>query len=89
MCQGPDRPTAIVTTWDPTAEMIYLLLERLGLRVPQDISLVCEAGPSRQGAIARKLSSVIVEEEEIRGQTAVPNARRRAHRRHGADRGAV
>jgi GntR family transcriptional regulator, arabinose operon transcriptional repressor len=70
MCRGPDRPTAIFTTYDPTAEMIYLLLERLGLRVPQDISLLSEGDRSRQGAIARKLSSVIVEEEEIGRQAA-------------------
>ena len=35
----PDPPTAIFTTFDSMAEMIYLLLPRLGLRVPEDVSL--------------------------------------------------
>ncbi len=70
MCRDPDRPTGIFTTYDPIAEMIYLLLERLGLRVPQDISLVSEGGPFREGAITRKLSAVIVQEEEIGIQAA-------------------
>ena len=70
MCQGPDRPTAIFTTWDAAAEMIYLLLGHFGLRVPEDIFLVGEGGPVRLGAIIQKLSSVIVQEEEIGRQAA-------------------
>ncbi len=70
ICQGPDRPTAIFTTYDPDAEMIYLLLERLGFRVPEDISLIGEGGPVREGAIIQKISSVIVQEEEIGREAA-------------------
>ncbi len=70
MCSEPDRPTGIVTTSDLYGETIYLMLQSLGLRVPQDISLVSEGGPLREGATIRKISSVIVPEEEIGRQAA-------------------
>ena len=37
-CSEP--PTAILTTYDTAAEVIYLVLQRMGLRVPKDISLM-------------------------------------------------
>lgn len=55
-------PTAIVTTFDSLAEMIYLLLPRLGLRVPEDVSLLGFGGMWREGAITRRLTSVVVDE---------------------------
>jgi DNA-binding LacI/PurR family transcriptional regulator len=45
--------------------MIYLLLGRLGLKVPDDISLVGAGGPWREGAINSRLTSVVVDEVEI------------------------
>ena len=70
MCSRSDRPTAIFVSCDPLAEVIYLFLGRLGLRVPEDISLVSEGGPWREGAITRQLTSVIIPEEEM-GNRAV------------------
>jgi GntR family transcriptional regulator, arabinose operon transcriptional repressor len=66
----PDRPTAIFASFDSVAEMIYLLLPRLGLRVPEDVSLVGAGGAFRDGAIARRLASVVIDEAAT-GQKAV------------------
>ncbi len=70
MFAKPDRPTAIFTGYDPTAEMIYLHLQRLGLRVPEDISLVGFGGALREGPLTRRLTSVVVDEVAA-GQKAV------------------
>jgi len=59
---GPAPPTAIFASFDSLAEMIYLLLPRLGLRVPQDVSLVGFGGTWRKGALARRLTSVVIDE---------------------------
>ena len=58
----PDPPTAIFASFDSLAEMIYLLLPKLGLRVPEDISLVGVGGTWREGAITRRLTSVVIDE---------------------------
>jgi GntR family transcriptional regulator, arabinose operon transcriptional repressor len=58
----PDPPTAVFTSYDSIAEMIYLLLPRLGLRVPEDVSLIGEGGTWREGAIIRRLTSVVIDE---------------------------
>jgi len=54
MCRGADRPTAIMASFDSMGELIYLLLGRLGMRVPEDISLVtlaaCTVGRPSSGA---------------------------------------
>ena len=62
---GPDRPTAIMTSFDSSAESLYLQLGRLGLRVPEDISLVGFGGTWREGAVIRQLTSVTVDEAEL------------------------
>ena len=65
-----ERPTAIFASFDSAAEMIYLLLLRLGLRVPEDISLIGFGGTSRGSAILRCITSVTVDETQI-GRQAV------------------
>ncbi len=62
MFAKPDRPTAIFASFDTLAEMIYLLLPRLGLRVPEDVSLIGFGGAWREGALTRRLTSVVVDE---------------------------
>lgn len=57
-----DHPTAIVCTFDSLAEVIYLRLQRLGLRVPEDVSLLGFGGKWREGAITQHLTSVVVDE---------------------------
>ena len=59
---GPDRPTAIFASFDTLAETIYLLLPRLGLRIPEDVSLVGFGGAWREGAIMKRLTSVVLDE---------------------------
>lgn len=66
----PNPPTAIFASFDSIAEMIYLLLPRLGLRVPNDVSLVGFGGAWREGALVRRLTSVVVDEIAT-GQKAV------------------
>jgi len=59
---NPDPPTAIWTSFDSLAEVIYLLLPQLGLRVPEDVSLLGFGGAFREGALTRRLTSVVVDE---------------------------
>jgi GntR family transcriptional regulator, arabinose operon transcriptional repressor len=65
-----DHPTAIYCSFDSEAELVYLLLSRLGIDVPRDVSLVGWGGTWREGAIVRRLTSVAVDEETL-GRTAV------------------
>lgn len=65
MFAGPVRPTAIFASFDTTAELIYLLLGQMGLRVPEDVSLVGFGGTDRQGAIISRLTSVAVSGAEL------------------------
>lgn len=67
---GPNPPTAIMVSFDSSAESLYLQLGQLGLRVPEDISLVSFGGTWRDGAIARKLTSVTVDEADLGRQAA-------------------
>jgi GntR family transcriptional regulator, arabinose operon transcriptional repressor len=63
-------PTAIFCAFDSEAELVYLLLQRFGVRVPEDMSVVGFGGTWREGALARLLTSVAVDEEEL-GRKAV------------------
>lgn len=69
MFERPDPPTAIFTTFDSLAELIYLLLGKLGKRVPEEVSLLGFGGTVRNGAIQSRLSSITVDEIAI-GQKA-------------------
>lgn len=65
-----DRPTAIFCPFDSEAEMVYLVLSQMGVKVPDDISLISFGGTWRDGALARRLAAVTVDEEEL-GRNAV------------------
>ncbi len=67
---GSAPPTAIFCAFDSEAELVYLLLGRMGVKVPDDLSLVGFGGTWREGAIIRRLTSVAVDEEEL-GRHAV------------------
>jgi len=61
-----DRPTAVWVTSVQDAELVYVALRRLGLRVPEDISLLTttvEANPQEQ--FLRMVSSVAIPDAEI------------------------
>jgi DNA-binding LacI/PurR family transcriptional regulator len=59
------RPTALFCSFDSEAELVYLLLGRMGVKVPEEISVVGFGGTWRDGAISRRLTSVTVDEEEL------------------------
>lgn len=58
----PSAPTAIFVTFDSMAELIYLQLHRMGIRVPEDVSLIGMGGTRRQGALANRLTSITLDE---------------------------
>lgn len=70
LMRHPSRPTAIFCGFDSEAELAYLILSRLGFKIPEEISLVGFGGAWREGAITRRLTSVMVDEEEV-GRQAV------------------
>jgi DNA-binding LacI/PurR family transcriptional regulator len=65
MLKGPDRPTGIFCNDDTEAELIYLAVRNMGLKVPADISIVGFGGRWRSGAIRQQLTSVTVDEQEL------------------------
>lgn len=65
---GADRPTGIFCTFDTEAEIVYFELAALGIKVPDEVSLVGFGGRWREGALARRLVSVTVDEEELARQ---------------------
>lgn len=60
----PQPPTAILTSYDPLAELIYLELGQLGLQVPRDVSVIGFGGTWREGGLLRRITSVAVDEAE-------------------------
>ncbi|HLA83519.1 MAG TPA: GntR family transcriptional regulator [Thermoguttaceae bacterium] len=65
MLDGPNPPTAIMASFDPLAERIYLMLGQLGLRAPEDISLIGVGGTDRSGALAERLTSITIDEIDL------------------------
>jgi len=60
-----ERPTAIFTGFDAVAELIYLLLMRRGVSVPDDMSLVSFGGATRLGPMQHRISAVTVDEAMV------------------------
>jgi GntR family transcriptional regulator of arabinose operon len=71
MLAAPDHPTGIMTSFDSVGEMVYLLLSRLGVKIPEEVSLVSFGGTRRTSAIQRSLSCVAVDEGEIGRRAAM------------------
>ncbi|HVJ67768.1 MAG TPA: GntR family transcriptional regulator [Caulifigura sp.] len=67
---GGQPPTAIFVSFDSLAELIFVLLAKRGIRVPEDVSLLGFGGVRRQGALSRQLTSITIDEEKL-GQEAV------------------
>ena len=70
ICSRPDRPTAIMTSYDTIASLFFLELSQMGLRVPEDISLMGYGGTDRRGTVTRRLSSVTLDGQYV-GQKAI------------------
>lgn len=64
LLRHPTPPTAILTGFTSTAELVFLLLKDLGVRIPEDISLMSFGGAWCEGAVARRISAVTVDESE-------------------------
>ncbi len=69
MLELPERPTVIYTTFDTEAELVYLILSRLGVSVPDEISVVGFGGVQRDRPLLQQLTSITVDEAAI-GATA-------------------
>jgi GntR family transcriptional regulator, arabinose operon transcriptional repressor len=54
-------PTAILVSTDPLAEIIYLQLTRMGLRIPEDVSIISFGAKERRGPIVHRLTSVVLD----------------------------
>jgi DNA-binding LacI/PurR family transcriptional regulator len=66
----PNRPTAIFTGFDATAELIFLSLMRNGVSVPAAMSVVSFGGATRLSPVQQRLTAVTVDEAAI-GRLAV------------------
>lgn len=51
----------MLVTLNSIAGLLYLVLMRMGLRVPEDISPVSFGGSFRGGVIAQRLTAVVVD----------------------------
>jgi DNA-binding LacI/PurR family transcriptional regulator len=60
-----ERPTALYATSGIIAEVTYMRLMRNGVRVPQDVSVISFGSQQRVGAIAPRLTSIVVDERLV------------------------
>jgi len=67
---SPTPPTAIFTSFDSEAELMFLQLAQMGLKVPEDVSLLGIGGVTRVGGFAQRLTSVTVNECEVAHRAA-------------------
>lgn len=55
-------PTAICVAGTEMAERLYLIAMRRGLRVPEDLSIICSGGAHQSGAILGRLTRITLDE---------------------------
>lgn len=65
MLSSPDRPTAVFANDLEVGERVYLEALHLGLRVPEDMSIVAFGGKWREGPIREQLAAVTIDEVEL------------------------
>lgn len=63
------RPTAIFDPWDSHTEAVYFVLTRLGVQVPNELSLVSFGGAKRGNTLARRLTAVTIDEARTAAMT--------------------
>ena len=64
------RPTAIFSSYDTDAEIIYFALKQMGLMIPEDISLVSFGCTWRPNEALQRISSIVTDEEQVGRQAA-------------------
>jgi len=57
-----NRPTAIFASYEPAAELIYLIATGMGLKVPEDLLVVTFGGAVRSNQVQRRLAAITVDE---------------------------
>ena len=65
MLSAERRPTAIFAVIDDFAEAIYFALKDMGLRVPEDISLVGMGNVNRDKRFTQRLTSVVFDNADL------------------------
>lgn len=60
-----DRPTAVFTSFESLGEILYLVAMQLGLRIPDDLSIITVGGADRTGAVVRRLASITLDENKV------------------------
>jgi LacI family transcriptional regulator len=69
-CGGADRPTAIFCGLTSDAECVYMWAQEAGLRLPDDLSLVCFGSSWHEHGFAEQVATVAVAEHEIGARAA-------------------
>ena len=59
------RPTGFFVPWESDAELVYFLLTSLGVRVPEDVSLITFGSSWRDSSICRRMCAITVNETEV------------------------
>lgn len=59
------RPTGFFVPWESDAELVYFLLTSLGVRVPEDVSLITFGSSWRGSSICRRMCAITVNETEV------------------------
>ena len=70
MLKASDRPTAVFVNDLEVGERVYLEALRLGMRVPEDLSIVAFGGKWREGPIREQLAAVTIDEVELGREAA-------------------
>lgn len=69
LLQSAGRPTAILCNDDLGAEVVCFVAQRMGLRVPEDLSVVGFGNSQRDTVFRQAITSVVVDEYQL-GRTA-------------------
>ena len=65
LLEAPDRPTAVFCSDASEAEWVFLEALRLGLRVPEDLSIVGFGCIWREGVLRQRLTTITIDEVEL------------------------
>jgi DNA-binding LacI/PurR family transcriptional regulator len=72
------RPTALFATFDSVAELVYMTLMNMGVRVPQEVSLISFGGTTRVRALTSRLSAIVVDEAQAGRRAAALSSQMRS-----------